>query len=233
MKECFLNTDNVTRFDELCAEMEDSRSLIGPSMAMVTGPAGRGKTECAKKYAVNAGAVYLAPMIKTSATMLLQEVTLDLAKMRPGRVAGCLEVIQAEMARRRRLIMIDEADLIPMPLLEMLRNINERYACPILLIGEEGLTGKLASRRRIWSRIRRRMAFEPVTQPNIVLFFRRAMEKNITPGSTQLLHRCCEGDWRPVLKWAADIERALEASGLEEIPEDLVRDIVDDDIHKK
>lgn len=232
MKECFLVTDNVNRFDDLCTEMEDRRSLIGPSMAMVTGPAGRGKSESAKKYAVNSGAVYIPPMNKTSATMLLQEITLDLAKVMPGRVAGCLDVIQAEMAKRRRLVIVDEADLIPMPLLEMLRNINERYSCPILLIGEDGLTRKLASRSRIWSRIRRRMAFEPVTQPNIVLFFRKALEMNISVAATQLIHRHCEGDWRPVLKVAVDIERSLEASGLTEIPEDLVRDIVDEDKKK-
>jgi len=232
MKECFLVTDNVNRFDDLCTEMEDRRSLVGPSMAMVTGPAGRGKSESAKKYAVNSGAVYIPPMNKTSATMLLQEITLDLAKVMPGRVAGCLDVIQAEMAKRRRLVIIDEADLIPMPLLEMLRNINERYSCPILLIGEDGLTRKLASRSRIWSRIRRRMAFEPVTQPNIVLFFRKALEVNINVAATQLIHRHCEGDWRPVLKVAVDIERSLEASGLTEIPEDLVRDIVDEDKKK-
>jgi hypothetical protein len=229
MKECFLVTENVNRFDELCTEREDQRSLIGPSMAMVTGPAGRGKSESAKQYAVNTGAVYIPPMNKTSATMLLQEITLDLAKVMPGRIAGCLEVIQSEMAKRRRLIIIDEADLVSMPLLEMLRNINERYASPILLIGEDALIRKLASRSRIWSRIRRRMTFEPVTQPNIVLFFRKALEMNISPGATQLIHRHCNGDWRPVLKVAVDIERALEASGLSTIPEDLVRDIVDED----
>ena len=229
MKECFLPTDNVNRFDDLCMEMEDRRSLIGPSMAIVTGPAGRGKSESAKRYAVNTEAVYIPPMIKTSAMMLLQEITLDLAKMRPGRIAGCLEVIQEEMARRRRLVIIDEADLIPLSLLEMLRNINERYACPILLIGEDGLKGKIAQRKRISSRIRRRMEFEPVTQPNIVLFFRKALEMNVNSGITQLIHRHCEGDWRPVLKIAGDIERAVEASGLREIPEELVRDIIDED----
>jgi len=229
MKECFLTTSNVNRFEDLCREMEDRRSLIGPSMAMVTGPAGRGKTECAKRYAVQSGAVYIPPMIKTSATMLLQEITLDLAKMRPGRIAGCLDVIQREMIRQRRLVMIDEADLVPMPLIEMLRNINERYACPILLIGEDALTGRLANKRRIWSRIRRSMAFEPVTQANVVLFFRKALELNINEGAVQLINLSCDGDWRPVLKWATDIERALEASGLTEIPDDLVRDIINDD----
>jgi len=229
MKECFLPTDNVNRFNDLCGELEDRRSLIGPSMAIVTGPAGRGKSESAKRYAVHSEAVYIPPMIRTSAMMLLQEITLDLAKARPGRISGCLDIIREAMSDRRRLIIIDEADLIPIPLLEMLRNINERYACPILLIGEDNLKAKVALRRRISSRVRRRMEFEPVTQPNIVLFFRKALEMNVSAAVTQLIHRYSEGDWRPVLKIAGDIERAVEASGLREIPIELVQGIIDED----
>jgi type II secretory pathway predicted ATPase ExeA len=228
MKDCFLATENVNRFDTLCAEMADRRSLLGSSMAMVTGHAGRGKSESAKRFAVNSEAVYIPPMIKTSATMLLQEITLDLAKVKPGRISGCLEVIQGEMARNRRLIIIDEADLIPIEILEMLRNINERYACPILLIGEDALKNKVTRISRLSSRIRRRMEFEPVVPQNIVLFFRKALEMNINGAATALIHKYSEGDWRPVLNIAADIERACEASGLREIPEELVRGIIED-----
>lgn len=229
MKECFLNTDNVTRFNDICTELEDRRSLMGPSLAMVTGPAGRGKSECAKRYAVNSNAVYIPPMITTSPLTLLQEITIDLAKVRPGRMAGCLEVIEAEMNRIRRIVIIDEADLLPMKILEMLRNINERYACPVLLIGEDGLRSRIATRRRLSSRIRRSMDFGAVTQSDIVVFYRKSLEKNIDPAVAALIHRHSQGDWRPVLKIAADIERAVEASGLKTIPEDLVKAIIDED----
>jgi DNA transposition AAA+ family ATPase len=229
MKEIFLDTDNVTRFNDICAELEDRRSLIGPSLAVVTGPAGRGKSESAKRYAVNSSAVYIPPMITTSPLTLLQEITIDLAKVRPGRMAACLEVIQSEMNRLRRIIIIDEADLLPMKILEMLRNMNERYACPVLLIGEDGLRSRIATRRRLSSRVRRSMDFGAITQPDIVVFFRKSLEKNIEPAVASLIHRHSQGDWRPVLKIAADIERAIEASGLKTIPEDLVKAIIDED----
>jgi DNA transposition AAA+ family ATPase len=229
MKECFLNTDNVTRFNDICAELEDRRSLMGPSLAMVTGPAGRGKSESARKYAVNSNAVYIPPMITTSPLTLLQEITIDLAKVRPGRMAACLEVIQAEMHRLRRIIIIDEADLLPMQILEMLRNINERYSCPVLLIGEDGLKSRIATRRRLSSRIRRSMGFDAVTQPDIVVFFRKSLEKNVDSAVTSIIHRYSQGDWRPVLKIAADIERAIEASGIKDIPEELVKAIIENE----
>ena len=229
MKECFLATDNVTMFNDICSELEDPASLLGPSMAMVTGRAGRGKSESAKKYAVNSSAVYIPPMVTTSPLTILQEITFDLAKIKPGRTAKCLDVIQAEMSRQRRIIIIDEADLLQMKILEMLRNINERYACPILLIGEDDLKAKIISKRRLSSRIRRRMTFDPVTPPDIVVYFRKALEINVEGPVVSLIHKYSEGDWRPVLKIAADIERAIEASNLKEIPEDLVKAIINED----
>jgi hypothetical protein len=116
-----------------------------------------------------------------------------------------------------------------MKVLEMLRNINERYSCPIILIGEEGFINKIAQRRRLLSRIRRRLEFQPVGQPDIVLFFRKALGADIAsnPKITDLIHKHCKGDWRPVLTVALKIEKALKASGLKEIPLKLVEDIIE------
>jgi|GEM_PF-4209609 len=44
MRNEFIETANVTKFNQVCAEVEDSTSLVGPSLVMITGPAGRGKT---------------------------------------------------------------------------------------------------------------------------------------------------------------------------------------------
>lgn len=228
MKRAFLATGNVNRFDDICLELENPESRIGASMAMVTGPAGRGKSEAAKHYAANSDAVYIPPMNVASPLGLLREITFDLCKVKPGRIEGCLNVIGSEMNSYRRLVIIDEADLLQMRLLEMLRNVNERYSCPVLLIGEEELEEKIAPRRRLSSRVRRGLEFEPVAQPDIVLFFRNALGLDITsdPKITALIHRFCRGDWRPVLTMAVDIERAMKASGLKSIPVGLVEDII-------
>jgi len=228
MKRVFLATDNVNRFEDICSELENPESRVGASMAIVTAPAGRGKSEAAKHYAANSDAVYIPPMNVSSPLMLLREISFDLCKIKPGRIEGCLNVIGSEMERYRRLVIIDEADLLQMRLLEMLRNVNERYACPILLIGEEELKGKIATRRRLSSRVRRRLEFEPVAQPDIVLFFRHALEADITsqPKIASLIQRFSRGDWRPVLTIAADVERAMKASGLKTIPVELIEDIL-------
>lgn len=228
MKNEFIETANVNRFNALCAELEDVASLVGPSLAMVTGKTGRGKSEAAKRYATQTEAIYVSPLNIRTPAMVLREIAFELAKVRPVRSEACLEIIGDEMRKERRLIMIDEADELPAQILEMLRNLNERYSFPILLIGEDKLKGKVESRRRLSSRIRRRMEFGPITQQDIAYFFRRALDLKVSPDIAAPIHRKSEGDWRPVLTAAIGIERAMKASNLTEITPELVKDVIRD-----
>jgi DNA transposition AAA+ family ATPase len=217
----FVRTENIMRFEGMCRELESKESLIGPSLAMLTGPAGRGKSAAAERYASQTAAVYIAPMCVRTPLMVLRDICFELAALKPGRTDGCLELISDEMERNRRLVMVDEADLLEMRTLEMLRNLNERTGCPVLLIGEDGLISKVESRRRISSRLRRRMTFGPVTQADMMVFFKNALDQELSPETVKVLHRASGGDWRPILKMALDIERAMTASSLKKITTDL------------
>jgi hypothetical protein len=225
MRDEFIETTNINQFRSICEELTDDGSMIGPSLAMVTGSAGRGKSEAAKQIAVHSEAIYIPPLNVRSPAMVLREICFELSMLRPHRSEACLDVIGQEMAKSRRLIMIDEADLLEMRVLEMIRNLNERYACPVLLIGEDELKSRVASRRRIHSRIRRSMEFGPVSQADIQVYFRRALDQALDPKSTALIHRRARGDWRPVLTMAAALERAMTASGIESITEELVKHV--------
>jgi len=225
MKQEFIETANTKKFNELCSELADRSSLIGPSLAMVTGPAGRGKTEAAKHHATQTDAVYIPPLNTRTPPMVLREIAFELAKVRPTRSDTCLSIIGDEMAKDRRLIIIDEADLLAMNILEMLRNLNERFSCPILLIGEDELKGKIASRRRLASRIRRKMEFSQVTQQDIAFFFKQSLGVRLPQEASILIQQHGRGDWRPVLTAAIAIERAMKASDAE-ITEELVKNVL-------
>lgn len=227
MKNVFIETANTKRFFDICDELADpATSMVGPSLAMVTGPAGRGKSEAAKRYAAQTSAIYIPPMNIRTPAMVLREIAFELSKTRPARSDACLNVIGEQMSDDLRLVMIDEADLLTMQILEMLRNVNERYACPILLIGEDGLKGRVASRRRIASRIRRKMEFTPVIQGDIVFFFKQSLDLKIDADVAAPILRSSQGDWRPVLTIAIAIERAMKASEIDEISADLVEEII-------
>lgn len=225
MKSEFIENANTRKFFEICTELSDMSSMIGPSLAMVTGPAGRGKTEAARRFATQTEAIYLPPLNTRTPTMVLREIAFELAGMRPVRSDACLQIISDEMAKERRLIMIDEADLLAMQVLEMLRNVNERYACPILLIGEDDLKGRIASRRRLQSRIRRRLEFGPVTQQDVAFFFKQSLVV-APPAVTALIQQHAKGDWRPVMTAAIGIERAMKATGTNEISVEMTKDVL-------
>jgi DNA transposition AAA+ family ATPase len=226
MKPEFIETSNTRKFDEICNEMTSASSLIGPSLAMGTSSAGRGKSETAKHYSVNSDAIYIPPMNIRTPAMVLREIAFELANTRPSRSDACLTIIGEEMAKHRRLIMIDEADLLQMAVLEMLRNVNERFACPIMLIGEEELKGKVGSRRRILSRVRRRMEFEPINQFDIAHFIKTSLGIKVGADVASLIHKHANGDWRPVLTTTIGIERTMQASSLKEITLEMVQNVI-------
>ena len=225
MKPEFIENANTRKFFEICNELSDPASMIGPSLAMVTGPAGRGKTEAARRFATQTEAIYLPPLNTRTPTMVLREIAFELAGMRPVRTDACLAVIADEMHKERRLIIIDEADLLALQILEMLRNVNERYACPILLIGEDDLKGRIASRRRLASRVRRRLEFGPVTQQDVAYFFKQSLVA-APLAVTALIQQHAKGDWRPVLTAAIGIERAMKATGTSEITVEMTKDVL-------
>jgi len=228
MNQTFIVTPNIKKFGEICDELGDTSSLIGPSLAMVTGPTGRGKTEAAKHYATQTEAVYISPFNIRTPAWVLREIAFELGGVRPGRAEACLTVISEETSKRRRLILLDEADLLEIKVLEMLRNLNERCACPIVLIGENALMSRVASRKRIESRVRRKMEFAPCNQHDIAFFLRQTftMSSSPTPEIVSLIHKHCNGDWRPVVTVTIGIDRAMKASGTSEITAGMVKDVI-------
>ncbi len=226
MKNEFIETHNVIKFNEICRELEDPASRIGPSLAMVSGPAGRGKTEAAKRLANSNGSIYIAPRNTSTPTMVLRRICFELCKNKPYRKEECFNVIQEEMLKERRLVIIDEADLLPIHILEMLRNLNEEFSFPILLMGESGLPGKIFSRRRLASRIRQSMEFGPIIPADILQFFRKALGLRLSPEAVDAIHKYSKGDWRDVLNLAVSIERAMKASSLSEVNVALVEDAI-------
>ncbi len=226
MKNEFVSTKNTRAFFELCAELQSPESRIGPSLAVVKGDSGRGKSEAAKYHAAQGSAVYVPPLNIRTPVMLLREITFELCRAKPGRSEECLNLIRAELARERRLVIIDEADLLPLENLEMLRNLNELYAAPILLIGEDDrLDAKIRSRRRLATRVRRRMEFGPLVQADVLNFIRQALGLKISPEACAAIHKETGGNWRPLMTAALDIERAMRASGLKELSAEILREV--------
>lgn len=223
MENIFIKTSNYLKFMEICNELAGDGGQIGPSLAMVWGRAGRGKTAAAQYWAVQHDGIYVRTLPIMTPLAVLREIAFYVSQEKPHTTRRCLDLIQAD--KRRRVILIDEADLLHMEVLETLRGVNEITGSPIVLIGEEPLPGRVASRRRIVSRIRLRQEFGPLAQPDIAVFFKHAMKIELTPDCVSALYKKSGGDWRPMLTKALAIERAMKASDLREVTVSMIDEL--------
>jgi len=221
MKDEFIPTQNYQRMLALCNE------LLGPALgveiAAVVGRAGRGKTTAAEKiYTINDGTIYCLYREAWSHLELLREVTFRLSGMRPRTRSKCEEMIKSELANRRRIIMVDEADRMNLRCLNVLRNIHDDCNVPLLLIGEEALTANLEAERRLISRVRQTIAFGGVTQADVVVFFRKNLDQDLTPEQAGKVLKFSAGDFRRVLIAAVRAERIMGSSGIAKITDRII-----------
>jgi hypothetical protein len=76
------------------------------------------------------------------------------------------------------------------------------------------------------------MQFAPIMTSDVALFFRKSLEAALSPNAVSMIRRYSKGSWRPVLILAADLERAMHASGLRDIPDDLVETVIENNQKK-
>ena len=146
-------TRSVNAFVSLADDLADPEGSRCSSLGMVIGTAERGKTHTARWYAeTHDDASYVLFIEGSTRVQLLRDICEALANVRPITFGACLDIIHESCSDRQRLIIIDEADKLPVAFLELLRGINERCKVPILLAGEEALKSKVDRIPRLRSR---------------------------------------------------------------------------------
>jgi len=224
MKDVFIPTANYQRFQSLCDEL--LTSAAGIEMAAVLGRAGRGKTTAAERtVTMNPKTVYVRFEERLSYVGLIREIAFAVAGARPRATQDCFDMIQEELARLRRIIIVDEADRMTLKHLNTLRDFHDVCTVPVIMIGEEPLRAKLSRERRLVSRVREMLGFEPVSQADVSVFYRKALELAIKPEHASELYRHSQGDFRNVIKDALKAERIMRASGLKEMTDAVVREV--------
>mgnify|MGYP000498173684 CR=1 FL=1 len=222
----FVKTANVKRFDDLCDELVAPQGDLTSSIGVVMGRAGRGKTKAARHYAVqHSEAVYVLFIDGFSLVDVAREIAFEIGGIRPRTFRACLDVIDEATLQQRRLIIIDEADKMPKRYFEMLRGLNERCACPIVLVGEEPLRKALDSERRLKSRVRQMVVFEPVLLTDIAAYYQAAIGITVNSDVLQVLWQRSQGDFRLVVRDAFSVVRIMNTNRLSAVTMDVVKGI--------
>lgn len=217
----FVTTENVIKFQSLCEELKSTD--LTSSFGIVSGRAGRGKTKTAIWYTVQnpQDAVYVLYIDGMSIPQLAREICYEVTGLRPRSFYDCLIEIEKTTRIKRKLILIDEADKMPKKYIEMLRGFNERCLCPVVLIGEETIS-KLDEERRLKSRVRRIVNFEPLTVSDVVTFYQMAVGIDVDPSVAVLLWERAKGDFRVVVRDAYSVVRVLNTNETTELTAEMV-----------
>ena len=144
---------NVSRTMEAAMRISERAAHL-PGLAVAYGPSGFGKSVAATVTMLQQNAVYVECRSSWTKRDLVEAIAIELGITPLKRVSKTVEAVGEELARSRRLVIIDEADiLVDKGHIEMVREIHMTSDAPIMLIGEEALPAKLRRYERIHNRI--------------------------------------------------------------------------------
>lgn len=225
MKNVFVPTDNVAKFQAAMRILEDTRKGQ-PGLAVVYGRAGRGKTVAATAWYAERGGFFLRVWQDWTQHSFLQALCFEACGERPHGAHLCKTKIVEALGRlegQPRTIYVDEADRLHAGRIEDLRDIHDVTGCPVVLIGEEGLYPSMGAKRRVWSRVTQRVEFGAVKDEDVMVFAAQAADLRLSPEACSLVAKKAEGDFRLVYRVVQDLERLAQAADTSDITAEHVR----------
>jgi len=221
IKDVFIETRNVTRFRKAINGLV-SRHRLQPGFMVVEGESGRGKSMAADNwYSVNGG-LYFRVWENLTQHAFLQKLALECTGARLHGSHVCKSLIIDRLRAEPKPIIVDEADRLSLPRIEDLRDINEDTGAPIILIGEEGLLGKLTAKQRIYSRVAEVVNFEPVCKDDVILYGAQMADLKISPEAATSLTQKSGGSFRMIHNFMLKLAEYAEANNTSQIDSALV-----------
>jgi DNA transposition AAA+ family ATPase len=118
------------------------------------GPSGYGKSTAATVAMIQTDAVYVQARSSWTRKAAHQAILKGLGVIPAKTVAEMSDQIAEELSLSKRPLIVDEADyLVERGTIEIIRDLYEASQTPVMLIGEEGLPGKLKRWERFHGRV--------------------------------------------------------------------------------
>lgn len=209
----FLRTDNVDKLYSLCDNLLDETVGLNASIGLATGRAGYGKTTAIRHYiSLSDDVVYILWMNYTK-PQLFQRIAEEFVGRSCTSYLKNVKLI-CELTRvYRKLIVIDEADRMPLSILEDLRTLNEEGQVPVLLLGEDSLLDKVKRADRIESRIRKPIVtFRALDWQDLAAYYQMAAGITLAQDVAKSLVRDAHRDFRVAANDMQQIVKLMNAN---------------------
>lgn len=157
------------------------------------GGAGTGKTTVLKEYArCNPSCVLIEPDTGYTAKVLLQEICRKLGQSDKGNMHDMTERIVDVLQGSGRMLMIDEAELLPLRALESVRRVQDKSGCGLVLAGMPklliNLRGANMELKQLFSRVSMRHEFgEMIADGDLQMIAAAILPEHDEPFLTKLV----------------------------------------------
>jgi len=209
MRRNFAPTENYNRLLAAVAAAEE-RAAREAGLVLVTGPAGFGKSEAVKRFAVQQGAVYLRGKTHWSPRAMLAELVKALGgdpkHYREALFAQAVDLLSRETPRP---IVVDEAEhaCLDVKALESLRDISDTLENVVVLVGMDQLQSRIARHPQVYSRVAQVVEFQPASLEDVKALANALTEVVMESELLERIHSESQGRIRLVLNALGRAER--------------------------
>ena len=201
-----------------------------PGIGLWYGFWGAGKTENLSYHYGESNIYYIRAVRLWKPRDLLGGICREFGIEPEYRTVARFDQVVRELKRRGQPLYIDEFDYLlkNSANLDVVRDLHDLSSIPIIAIGMEQALGKLEKYGQFWSRILPGgiVEFNPLTPPEMILITREWTDLEMDPESAQALCRFTEGDFRLIVGYLLELEKACQVNKIHEISKHMVDTLV-------
>lgn len=223
MRKEFVKTKNVKNFCSVLNNIQNRPDGV-PGMALIYGEPGLGKTKTTIWWAVNNGAILISAKNSMSPRWLLEELVLELGETPMFKTSDLFNQAVRQLINLPRTIIVDEIDYLAANnmAIETLRDLHDRTAVPIVMVGMGLVDKKLSRYKHLYDRFSEILKFQPFDYEDVKMLINELSEVKLSEDAIALIFNNANR-FRQIVKFINKAESIAKTNELSEIKAENLR----------